>query len=29
MFIKITKTDCQNIVNKNLQGGVAKTRLSK
>ena len=29
MYIKVTKTDCQKIVNKNLQGGVAKIRRSK
>lgn len=29
MFIKITKKDCQNIVNENLQGGVTKSHLLK
>ena len=26
MFIKITKKDCQNIVNENLQGGGSVTK---
>ncbi len=29
MYIQITKNDCQNIVNKNLQGGGSNSELEK